>query len=75
MYQYIKHRNALDKHLVEREDTHLVEKDNLIKSCYIQGDSKRLLKVHELVTSIFYEVGDLKFNTEPGLKTNNVSNQ
>ena len=27
----------------------------------IQGDSKRLLKIHVLITSIFHGVGDLKF--------------
>ena len=30
----------------------------------IQGDSKRLLKVHESITSTFYGVWDLKFCTE-----------
>ena len=42
---------------------------------YTGGFKKIKVKFHVSITSIFYEVGDLKFNTEPGLKTNNVSKQ
>ena len=37
----------------------------IFKVCvFIQGDSKRLLKVHVSITSTFYGVGDLEFSTD-----------
>ena len=36
----------------------------LISILFIQGDSKRLLKVHESISLIFFGPGDLKFCTE-----------
>ena len=36
----------------------------LISILFIQGDSKRLLKVHESISLIFFGPGDLKFRTE-----------